>query len=255
MKQTRILMGMPVTLEINDEQAGDPLFDEVYAYFEYIDAKFSTYKDDSEISRINRGELSVADSSDDMRTVFALADQTGRETGGYFNIERHGLYDPSGLVKGWAILNAANILRQRGCKNFYVEAGGDAQVSGSSPKGQMWRIGIRNPFNMDEIVKVLSVTDCGVATSGTYVRGQHIYNPHQPDETIPDVLSLTVIASDIYEADRFATAAFAMGRDGIFFIEDLYGFEGYLIDKDGVATFTSGFQRYVIHDEVHRQPA
>ncbi len=97
---------------------------------------------------------------------------------------------------------------------------------------------------MNEIVKVLSITDCGVATSGTYIRGQHIYNPKHAGEPITEIVSLTVIGPDIYEADRFATAAFAMGREGIFFIERVEGLEGYMIDRSGQATLTSGFARY-----------
>ena len=241
-------MGMPITLEVIDRSATDNLFDDVFAYFEYVDEKFSTYKDNSEISRINRGELSLEESSPDMKTIFELAEQTLVETNGYFNIEHGSLYDPSGVVKGWAIFNAAKILRQSGVKDFYVEAGGDIQMSGMNAQGQNWRVGIRNPFNLDEIVKVLSVTDCGVATSGTYVRGQHIYNPLDESQLITDVLSLTVIGCDIYEADRFATAAFAMGKSGIDFIECLVGFEGYMIDKDKMATFTTGFEKWVLHD-------
>jgi len=241
-------MGMPITLEVIDQSATDNLFDDVFAYFEYVDEKFSTYKYNSEISRINRGELSLEESSPDMKTIFELAEQTLLETNGYFNIEHGGLYDPSGVVKGWAIFNAAKILRQSEVKDFYVEAGGDIQMSGMNHQGQKWRVGIRNPFNLDEIVKVLSVTDCGVATSGTYVRGQHIYNPLEEGQLITDVLSLTVIGSDIYEADRFATAAFAMGKSGIDFIESLVGFEGYMIDKDKMATFTTGFEKWVLHD-------
>ncbi len=65
-----------------------------------------------------------------------------------------------------------------------------------------------------------------------------------PEAHLDDVKSLTVIGPDIYEADRFATAAFAMGRGGIDFIESLEGFEGYMIDASKTATFTSGFGRY-----------
>jgi thiamine biosynthesis lipoprotein len=117
--------------------------------------------------------------------------------------------------------------------------------------GQPCRVGIRNPFNTQEIVKVLSLRDCGVATSGTSIRGQHIYDPHHPDRAITEIVSLTVIGPDVYEADRFATAAFAMGKEGIYFIEQLDGFEGYMIDQNKQATFTSGFERFVLHAEVH----
>jgi thiamine biosynthesis lipoprotein len=247
MKQTRLLMGMPITLEIIDASATQAAFDMVYNYFEYIDEKFSTYTDTSEISRINRGELSIEDSSGDMQNIFALAEQTRLETDGYFNIQHDASYDPSGIVKGWAIFNAAQLLRQHGFENFYVDAGGDIQMSGCNDQHEKWRIGIRNPFNQDEIVKVLSATDCGVATSGTYVRGQHIYNPLDGHQLMTEILSLTVIGPDIYEADRFATAAFAMGRYGINFIESLEGFEGYMIDKDKQATFTTGFKKWELN--------
>ncbi len=122
-------------------------------------------------------------------------------------------------------------------------------MAGKNAEGQNWRVGIRNPFNPEQIVKALSVTDCGVATSGTYVRGQHIYNPLDDDDPLNEVVSLTVVGPDILEADRFATAAFAMGRQGIFFIEALEGFDGYMIDQDGRATYTTNFQRYLLNAE------
>lgn len=240
-------MGMPVTLELVDPWATQQELDSVFDYFERVDDRFSTYKENSEISMINKHQLTVEQSSSEMKAIFALAEQTSRETEGYFDILQNGLYDPSGIVKGWAIQNAAKDLRAQGFKNYYVDAGGDVQAVGRNSHGENWRVGIQNPFNMEEIVKVLSVSDVGVATSGTYIRGQHIYNPKNRNQPITEILSLTVIGPNIYEADRFATAAFAMGRAGIAFIEGLNGFEGYMIDKDKQATYTSGFERYVLH--------
>jgi FAD:protein FMN transferase len=140
------------------------------------------------------------------------------------------------------------MLKEAGFANFYIDAGGDLQVAGTN-NGHPWRVGIRNPFNRNENVKVLSITDKGVATSGTAIRGQHIYNPYQPQRTIQDIVSLTVIGPNVYEADRFATAAFAMGKKGIYFIEQLAGFEGYMIDSWARATYTSNFERYVLKDD------
>ena len=102
----------------------------------------------------------------------------------------------------------------------------------------------RNPFDGQQIIKVVHPRGRGVATSGTYVRGEHIYNPHAPDRPIADIVSLTVIGPDVLEADRFATAAFAMGRAGIQFIEAMPGLEGYVVDRSGRATLTSGFGDY-----------
>ncbi len=247
MKETRLLMGMPITVEIVDAQATQASLDAVFDYFAYIDETFSTYKENSEISRINRREIGLAEYSPDMRTVLTLAEMTRQETDGYFDITRNGFCDPSGLVKGWAINNAAEILRQKGFANFYVDAGGDIQADGKNNQGQDWRVGIRNPFDIHEIVKVVSISHGGVATSGTYVRGQHIYNPKDTAPLNSDIVSLTVIGPNVYEADRFATAAFAMGRDGIIFIENLENFEAYLIDQKRQAMFTSGFNRYVCY--------
>ena len=197
--------------------------------------------------RINRGELALSDASTDMKLIFELAEQTKQETDGYFDIFHNGSYDPSGVVKGWSIANAAEILRERGFQHYYVDAGGDMQVAGKNADGEDWRIGIRNPFNIDEIVKVVAVSDFGVATSGTSIRGQHIYNPKNP-APIEEIVSLTVIGPNVYEADRFATPAFAMGKEGSSSSRRSMGFEGYMIDRSGIATLTSGFEKVVCHD-------
>jgi thiamine biosynthesis lipoprotein len=245
MKKTRLLMGMPITVEVTDAGLSEDDMEAVYSYLVYVDETFSTYKDTSEISRLNRGELREDEYGADLREVLRLSEETRRATGGYFNIWRGGACDPSGLVKGWAVRNAARILGDRGLRNYYLDAGGDMQLAGMKD-GAPWRVGIRNPFNRAEHVKALSLTNCGVATSGTAIRGQHIYNPYQSGAPITEIVSMTVIGPDVYEADRFATAAFAMGRMGVAFIEGLKGFEGYMIDAQAVATYTSGFERYVL---------
>ena len=245
-RYTRLVMGMPVTVEIVDA-ASSGVIEAVFDYFTAIDRRFSTYKVDSEISACNRGDIAPAQYSSDMREVLALAERTKAETGGFFEIRRpDGCMDPSGIVKGWAVRNAANIIRQAGFRNFYVDAGGDIEASGHNGDGESWRAGIRNPFNADGIVNAVALDGCGIATSGSDVRGQHIYDPHHPGERLSDIVSLTVIGPDVLEADRFATAAFAMGADGIYFIEYRPGLEGYAIDAQGIATQTSGFGAYVI---------
>ncbi len=245
MKVTRILMGMPVTVEVVDKNVSEKDIDEVYEYFKYIDEKFSPFKKTSELSKLNMG-ISPKNLSSDMKKVLKLCEQTKKDTLGFFNIYRNGKYNTSGLVKGWAIKNAADILKQKGFKNYFVDAGGDIELHGKNKEGKTWKIGIRNPFNVDEIVKTISVANKGVATSGTYERGEHVYNPKGKKQD--EIVSLTVIAPNVYEADRFATACFAMGEKGILFLEKLANFEGYMINKAGLATQTSGFQKYVIQN-------
>lgn len=247
MQELRLLMGMPIAVELADPAATSADVEQVFASFAAIDEVFSTYKESSEISRINRGELLVQNACAQVRTILHLSEQTRLQTHGYFDIRCEAGIDPSGIVKGWAVLRAARLLRRRGLRNFSIDAGGDIQLAGKK-QDRLWRVGIRNPFKRTEHVKVLELTEQGVATSGSAIRGQHIYNPHDHRTPIDDIVSLTVIGPNIYEADRFATAAFAMGRRGIVFIEQLAGFEGYLIDARARATLTSGFERYVVRE-------
>jgi|SRR5665213_1961986 len=244
MKQSWLIMGMPINVVIEDRSADEAAFQKVHDYFCDVDEQYSPYKPSSEVSKINDG-LPEAKWSKEMKTIMKLCRQTKDQTQGYFDVFHKGRFDPSGLVKGWAISNAADLLRDLGFQNFYIEAGGDVQVSGRNEEDKPWNVGLRNPFNKDEIVKVVQVSTEGVATSGTYLRGQHIYNPFQENAEITDVASLTVIGPNIYDADRFATAAFAMGKQGIKFIEELKGYEAYMIDSDKMATLTSGFEEYV----------
>ena len=238
-------MGMPITIETVSNQTHDEI-ESIFRYFTSIDERYSTYKESSEISQINAG-LPQREWSDEMKTVLKLCAETKRLTKGYFDIEHDGQLDPSGLVKGWAINNAAAMLREMGVKGFYIEAGGDIQVDGLNADGQSWQIGIRNPFATTEIVKVVGLTNTGIATSGAYIRGDHIYNPHKPEKKPSVVRSLTVIGSNVYEADRFATAAYAMDEAGIGLIDFMPGLEGYMIDRDSKATLTRGFNKYVVN--------
>lgn len=240
-------MGMPITVEVVDPRATEEIFNEVFDYFTHIDEKFSTYKSTSEISAINTGTLAASDASPEMQVVLAMCEETKQQTGGYFDIKTPGgKLDPSGLVKGWAIWNAAQLLKKKQFENFYINAGGDIQPHGNNADGKKWTVGIKNPFKQDENIKILRVSDEGVATSGTYIRGNHIYNPRASNQPVNGIVSLTVIGPNIHDADRFATAAFAMGIDGIKFIEQLPGCEGYIIDTNGTATMTTRFERYAI---------
>ena len=244
MKETQVIMGMPVTVEVADSEDPD-LLAEVFRYFRQVDERFSTYKPNSEISRINRGELAAKEYSPEMAEVLALSAQTKTETQDFFDIQTPaGLLDPSGLVKGWAIFRAAKILSRAGAQNYYVEAGGDIQTAGRNSQGERWRVGIKNPFQPDKIIKILQVGSAGIATSGSYERGSHIYNPHSPDDPAKEIISLTVIGPNIYEADRFATAAFAMGAKALDFIAQRPELAGYLVSRTGTAIFTNNLTQY-----------
>lgn len=246
MQQTKLIMGMPITVEVVDSSVTPQDFRDVFSLFKQIDRQFSPYKKTSEVSRINRKEVAEAEYSEEMREILSLAGKAKDKTNGYFDVYRNGYFDPSGVVKGWAIQKACELLKTKCLQNFSINAGGDVQVSGNNSHDQNWRVGIRHPFEHDKIVKTIRIENEGIATSGTYLRGEHIYNPLQKAQPVRDIVSLSVIGPDILYADLMATAAFAMGRHGIHFIDSLSDCAGYMIDKDGVATYTRAFEKYVI---------
>lgn len=244
MKEVRNIMGMPVTIEVPGAR-DDTDIEKAFEYLRWVDQVFSTYKLDSQISRLNRGELKLEDCDDDVLSVLDHCKVMKSKTNGYFDIRcdiKHDAeIDPSGYVKGWAIEGAANMLKKFG--NYSVEAGGDMQLGGHNDKDEPWKVGIRNPFKHDEVVKVLHVTDGAVATSGNYERGEHIYDPHT-GKPATALASVTVIGPNIVVADVYATAAFAMGAKGADWIA-AQGLDCYVIDNAGKATFTPGLNRYI----------
>ena len=241
MRQMRDIMGMPVIVDIVGGGMAD--CDHVFSFFDAIDRRFSTYRADSEMNCINRGEISREGASAPMREILALCEREKTRFAGYFDIKKpDGSLDPSGLVKGWAIREAAALTMRAGFSSFWIEAGGDIQTAGTDEAGKPWSVGIRNPFDMGTIVEVIYPQGRGVATSGTYIRGEHIYDPHTNRPVETPFISLTVVAPDIYEADMYATAGFAMGEKGIAYLERASGIEAYAIDHAGIATMTSGWK-------------
>lgn len=242
MIQTRQIMGMPVTVKIID--GAEAVFDIIFEYFEHVDEVFSTFKPESEISRLNRAEIKHDQLSAEVKDVLAACQRMKLRSQGYFDIERNGKVDPSGLVKGWAVWNAAQIIEQAGSKNYFVDAGGDIQAGGANEQGSPWSVGLRHPTLREKIVKTLLISNGAVATSGIYERGQHIYDPHT-GKSVASLLALTVVGPNIEDADVVATAAFAMGASKALDFVSSQGLEGYMITPDHNAHYTAGFERYI----------
>jgi thiamine biosynthesis lipoprotein len=242
MKIQKKVMGMTAVVEICEKKVVKKDLDGIFFYFEKVDKTFSTYKENSEIELFNKEKISLKDLSPEVLKIFKLANHTKKQTNGYFDILINGKIDPSGIVKGYAINEASKMLLKKGYKNFYIEIGSDFAINGLK-NGEKWKVGIANPFEKGEIVKVLKVTNCGVATSGNYIRGNHIFNPFKVKKK-SFVKSLTVIGPNVYDADRFATACFAMGEKGLLFLEKKKNFEGYMVTNDKKAYFTKGFDKY-----------
>jgi len=222
--------------------------DSAFAHFRAVDARFSTYKPDSEVSRLNRGELREQSISAELRDVLAMCESARQISDGYFDIRGHrgdGTIDPSGLVKGWSVEGAARILDAAGIDNYTINAAGDVFIKGRAAPAEPWRIGIRNPWDAATTVAVISAPELAIATSGTYERGDHIIVPAtgRPPQGIA---SMTIVGPSLTWADTWATAAYAMGVRGVEWIaSEIDGYEACAISTDRRLVMTPGFERFM----------
>jgi FAD:protein FMN transferase len=204
------VMGMPVVVDLRDDGLGERAVDEVFDWLRFVNAVFSTYREESEISRIERGELALEDAHAEGREVLDRCAELREETHGYFDARYGGALDPSGLVKGWSVDRAAQILEDAGARNYAISAGGDMRLHGGALPADRWRVGIQHPHERMAVAAVVETSGLAVATSGAYARGKHVRDPHTT-ATPSGVLSVTITGPELATADAYATAAFAMG--------------------------------------------
>lgn len=243
-RRTDDVMGMPVTVEVPGSVESS-LLRTVFAGLCAVDAAFSPFRADSAVSRINAGTLAEGEAAPLVREVLDLCRRYERATGGYFSAWADGRLDPCGLVKGWALGRACQVLERAGHRSFFVDGAGDVRTRGEREPGVPWRVGIRHPVLRDRVVAVVRANDLAIATSGTYEKGAHIRDPHT-GRPATELVSLTVIGPDIVDADVYATAAFAMGRPGLAYVERIPGYEALAIDVDLCTAWTSGFESLLV---------
>ncbi len=179
-RRVELVMGTVVSLAVEPPLVAASVVDEVMTLLHDIDARFSTFKPASEVSRLLRGEIREDEVARDVRHVLAACDHLAKVTDGAFDARRHrpdGRPDPTGFVKGWAIEEAAWLLDEAGARNYWISAGGDIVARGRASTGEPWRVGIQHPDQAERLAAVLAVSDRAVATSGSYERGSHIVDP------------------------------------------------------------------------------
>jgi thiamine biosynthesis lipoprotein len=220
--------------------------DEVEDFFHKVDKDFSTYKSDSEVSRIRRGELEVVDASDDVREVWKLCEHARELTLGAFDPWKvKGGFDPSGLVKGWAAEVAAKILFGAGIESVLINAAGDLVLRGGQPPedGEVkpWNVEISSPDDVNQIVKTFDVVDGSVATSGDYEKGAHIVDPHTGLIAI-GARSASVVGPDGALCDALATALMVDGRDAQRWMgqPELAEYSFWVINRDAETAWSYG---------------
>ena len=181
-----------------------------------VERRFSTFRVDSEVSRINRGDMHLLDASADVVEVMDACTWLEHESDGAFRARRpDGSLDPAGFVKGWAAERAGRVLSAHGLSSWYLNVGGDIQTSGLQATGEPWRIGVVDPANRTVVGAWFDIPEnYAVATSGTGARGAHLWDGRD-GSWVTRLASITVIGPHLMWADAFATAAFAMGDAGV----------------------------------------
>ena len=148
--------------------------------------------------------------------------------------------DFGGVAKGWAAHQAAK--RLAGLGAVMVSAGGDIAISAGRSDGSPWVIGVDDPFNAGEILEMLMVGACGVATSASDYRrwklggrwNHHIIDPRSGLPAQTDVLAATVVAPDVMQAEMAAKTALILGSQrGMNWLESNAKLAGLFVLQNG----------------------
>jgi thiamine biosynthesis lipoprotein len=233
-------MGTVFSIDIRDAGDWSTAVADVVSWLHRVDGTFSTYKPQSAVSRLSRGEIGVADCPPEVARVLSACEALTAETDGYFTAYPGKRLDPSGYVKGWAVERASEILREHGSTNHAVNGGGDTQCAGETTPGEPWRIGLTHPLQPGRLTAVVALRDGAVATSGTAERGFHVINP-KTGQPATDLASISVVGLSLSRVDAYATAGLAMGRDSLGWLAELADYEGLMVATDGRASWTPGF--------------
>jgi len=238
------VMGMPISVALRGRHADDALGRAAWAattaVLRDVDRVFSTYRADSYVSRLGRGELDLEDCPPEVAEVVALGERATAESAGAFSVRRPGpagglVLDPSGVVKGWAAERAAAHLAGLPDTDFCLSAGGDVVCRTVSVDAEPWRIGIEDPLAPRRLIAVVPVHTGAVATSGAAHRGDHIVDA-RTGRPPTGVASVTVVTGSLAEADIDATAAYAQGTEAAAWLGTRPGRTGLVVWADGSTT-------------------
>ena len=156
--------------------------------------------------------------------------------------------DLGGIAKGYAVGEAARVLRSEGVTSALIDAGGDVYAMGK--KGlKPWKVGIRDPRG-DDLLGYIEAEDLSIMGSGDYERFfvnhgrryHHIFNP-KTGYPASGLTGTTILYGDPVLADAWNTALFVLGPDkGIGIVEGIPGMEVIMVTESGDVLYSSGLK-------------
>lgn len=234
------IMGTQISIHIHcggprPAENAEPAVRACFAELREIDRVFSTYRHDSDISRMGRGELDLKNADPRVAVVAAGCREAAAETDGLFSAHWAGSFDPTGYVKGWAVENAARRHLQPLVHDAIaagINAGGDMQLFTAADTDWSWNVAIADPHRPGLAVATMAITNGAVATSGTGERGHHIIDP-RTGQPATGIAGATVVADGLASADLWATAAVVAGFENRSWIGRAETLTGLLVADDG----------------------
>ncbi|WP_417564542.1 FAD:protein FMN transferase [Microbacterium sp.] len=250
------LMGMPISLHVlqtrPDDQTVDAAAAACWSELSEIDRVFSTYRTDSDVSRIRRGELTIERADPRVAVVAAACERARQATGGLFSPYWDGGFDPTGYVKGWTVEAAARahlqpLVARAGVVAAGINAGGDMQLFTAADADWTWHVGIEHPSLPGRVIATVDVCEGAVATSGIAQRGAHILDPRTGHAAL-EVASATVVADSLTVADVWATAVVVAGAPVAAAVAACRS--GIIVGADGSVRRWAGGVQIAVHDDL-----
>lgn len=233
----RVRYAMGTTLDVQVHASPDvaaralaAAFDEV----ERLEALLSSYRTDSDISRVNRtGAAGAVVVSSETIACLSRALEFARLSAGAFDptLQRDGhrhvvldraactvrLLRPSlrldlgGIGKGFALDQAARVLEEHGVSSALLNFGGQVLALDPPPGAAEWIVAVRDPADASGCLGFYSLQRGSVATSGSYERGAHVTDPRTGGP--PRALASTCVAHTATAADAWSTIADVVGAE------------------------------------------
>ena len=236
------IVDVDIASSLVSEEALNQGMQQVIDFCKQVDAEFSTYINSSWVTRLRTNQVEITSCPPSVQEVWQLCLQAKHLTEGAFDpwaVE--GGFDPSGLVKGWAADKCADLLVTLGIEHVQVNAAGDLSLRGGFYDGVVkpCSIGVVNPDNRTEVVKIYEITNGAIATSGTYERGAHINDPYTGLIAI-GAKSATVVGPLGWLCDALATALMVAGEDGAKYFSqpELEGYQVFVLDRHENTTWS-----------------
>ncbi len=154
--------------------------------------------------------------------------------------------DLGAIAKGYAVREAAGVLRDQGVTSALIDAGGDIYALGKKIDA-LWKVGIRKPRG-DDVLGYLEVADLAVMGSGDYERffmhnGKRYHHIFDPKTGYPatGLSGTTLVHPDAMVADAWNTAIFVLGPEkGLGLVERIPGMEAIMVTTAGEIIYSSG---------------